>query len=72
MSAAESASFAEKYQAYQGSVREGKAALDLRDYAKAIEHYSQALEMSPFDDQTYYAPNCGLGRWPYENNGEMS
>jgi Flp pilus assembly protein TadD len=40
--------FAQKYQAYQKAVNDGKAALDKKDYESAIRHYSKAIEASPF------------------------
>jgi len=58
--------FAEKYRAYQSSVRAGKAAFDWKDYPKAIEHYSKAAGMSPFDTQSYLNRGIAqyrLGRW---------
>jgi len=46
--------FAQKYQAYQQVVREGKAALDRKDYQAAIDKYTKAIEASPFVASHYF------------------
>jgi len=46
--------FMEKYRAYQAEVSAGKHSFDTRDYAKAIEHYTKAIDMSPFEVSHYY------------------
>src|SRR4030042_2704016 len=46
--------FVEKYQAYQNAVNAGKASLNKKDYQTAIEHYTKAIEMSPFVMSHYY------------------
>jgi tetratricopeptide (TPR) repeat protein len=54
--------FAEKYRVYQTSIREAKTALDKKDYQKAVELYSKALEMSPFEALNYYNRGIALYR----------
>jgi len=46
--------FAKRYQAYQQAVSSGKASLNKKDYQAAIEHYTRAIEMSPFVLSHYY------------------
>jgi Flp pilus assembly protein TadD len=46
--------FAQKYQAYQKAVNEGKAALDGKDYHTAIENYTKEIEASPFVALHYF------------------
>ncbi len=53
--------FAGKYRAYQREVREGKETFDKKEYQIAIEHYSKAIEMSPFE-ATHYL-NRGIARY---------
>jgi tetratricopeptide (TPR) repeat protein len=56
--------FAEKYRAYQAEVRAGKEAFDKKDYQAAIEHYSKAVGMSPFEAMLYF--NRGLALYKSE------
>jgi tetratricopeptide (TPR) repeat protein len=46
--------FAKRYQAYQQSVSSGKASLNKKEYQAAIEHYTRAIEVSPFVGSHYY------------------
>jgi tetratricopeptide (TPR) repeat protein len=46
--------FAKRYQTYQQAVSSGKASLNKKDYQSAIEHYTKAIEMSPFVASHYY------------------
>jgi tetratricopeptide (TPR) repeat protein len=46
--------FAQKYQAYQKAVNDGKAALDRKDYQAAIDNYTKAIEASPFVAAHYF------------------
>jgi len=46
--------FAEKYRAYKNYVQSGSAAFQKKDYASAIDNYSKAIEMSPFEVTSYY------------------
>jgi tetratricopeptide (TPR) repeat protein len=46
--------FAQRYQAYQRAVSEGKAALDRKDYQAAIDNYAKAIEASPFVASYYF------------------
>lgn len=52
--------FAEKYRAYQVEVRAGKASLDKKDYQSAVNHYSKAIEQSPFKASLYYNRGIAL------------
>ncbi len=55
---------AEKYHAYQAEVRAGKEAFDKKDYQAAIEHYSKAVGMTPFEAMLYF--NRGLALYKSE------
>lgn len=55
--------FAQRYQAYQQVVRDGKAALDKKEYESAISHYSKAIEMSPFEAMQYF--NRGIALYKF-------
>jgi tetratricopeptide (TPR) repeat protein len=46
--------FQRQYRQYQGQVRAGKAAINKKEYLKAIDHYSKAIEISPFVASHYY------------------
>jgi tetratricopeptide (TPR) repeat protein len=46
--------FSEKYRAYQGHVKDGYASFNKKDYQTAIDHYTRAIEMSPFEASHYY------------------
>ena len=46
--------FVEEYQDYQNAVNAGKTSLNKKDYQAAIEHYTKAIEMSPFVASHYY------------------
>jgi tetratricopeptide (TPR) repeat protein len=46
--------FVEQYRAYQSAATAGKVSLNKKDYQAAIEHYSRAIEMSPFVASHYY------------------
>jgi tetratricopeptide (TPR) repeat protein len=53
--------FQKQYKAYQAEVTAGKAALDKKEYASAIRHYSKAIEISPFEAMQYF--NRGIARY---------
>jgi tetratricopeptide (TPR) repeat protein len=46
--------FQKQYRAYQGYARSGYTAFQKKEYSKAIEHYTKAIEMSPFVASHYY------------------
>ncbi len=46
--------FSEKYRAYKDYVQSASAAFQEKDYASAITSYSKAIEMSPFEINSYY------------------
>jgi tetratricopeptide (TPR) repeat protein len=46
--------FIEKHRAYQNAVNAGKTSLNKKDYQAAIEHYTKAIEMSPFVGSHYF------------------
>jgi len=46
--------FAGKYRAYKNYVQSGSAAFQKKDYASAIDNYSKAIEISPFEVTSYY------------------
>jgi len=46
--------FQKQYRAYQGYVRAGYGALNKKRYIEAIDHYSKAIEISPFVASNYY------------------
>jgi len=46
--------FAGEYRAYKNYVQSGSAAFQKKDYASAIDNYSKAIEMSPFEINNYY------------------
>jgi len=54
--------FAKRYQAYQQAVSSGKASLSRKDYQAAIEHYTKAIEISPFVASHYYDRGIALYR----------
>ena len=54
--------FVEKYQDYQNAVNAGKTSLNKKDYQAAIEHYTKAIEMSPFVMSHYYDRGIALYR----------
>jgi tetratricopeptide (TPR) repeat protein len=60
--------FAKRYQTYQQAVSSGKASLNKNDYQAAIEHYSRAIEMSPFEVSSYY--NRGIAQYRLGNDKE--
>lgn len=60
--------FAKRYQSYQQAVSSAKASLNKNDYQAAIEHYSRAIEMSPFEVSSYY--NRGIAQYRLGNDKE--
>jgi tetratricopeptide (TPR) repeat protein len=58
--------FLASYQEYQGYIRAGQAALNRKEYRKAIDYYSRAITLSPFDAGHYYGR--GVARY---RNGEI-
>jgi len=46
--------FADRYRAYQEHVTAGRAALRESDFPLAIDHLTQAIEMSPFESSHYF------------------
>ena len=46
--------FLKRYREYHGHVRAGYAAISKKEYAEAIEHYTKAIEVSPFVASHYY------------------
>jgi tetratricopeptide (TPR) repeat protein len=50
----EGGDFQRLYKEYQGYARAGYAAINKKAYIKAIEHYSKAIEVSPFEPSHYY------------------
>ena len=53
--------FAQKYEGYQRTTSEGKAALGRKDYQAAIDNYTKIIEMSPFEAMPYF--NRGLAQY---------
>jgi tetratricopeptide (TPR) repeat protein len=56
--------FADKYRAYQGEVRAAQESFNKKDYQQAIEHYSKAIGISPFEASHYL--NRGISRFKTE------
>ena len=54
--------FLKRYRTYQQAVSSGKVSLDKKDYRSAIEHYTKAIEMSPFVASHYYDRGIALYR----------
>ena len=46
--------FHKQYREYQSYAKAGYTAINKKEYIKAIEHYSKAIEMSPFVPSQYY------------------
>lgn len=46
--------FAGKYRTYQAEVKAGKETFDKKEYQAAVEHYSRAIAMSPFEAMLYF------------------
>jgi Flp pilus assembly protein TadD len=46
--------FASRYKAYKDHVQSASSAFQKKDYTTAITHYSKAIEMSPFEINSYY------------------
>lgn len=46
--------FAEEYKSYQQYIKSAQAAFQKKDYPTAIADYSKAIEMSPFEVNSYY------------------
>lgn len=46
--------FLKRYREYQGHVRAGYAAINKKEYIEAIDHYTKAIEISPFVASHYY------------------
>ena len=44
--------FLEQYSAYQGYVKSGSDAIKQKDYNRAIEQYSKAIDLSPFESSS--------------------
>jgi tetratricopeptide (TPR) repeat protein len=45
---------AERYRQYMQAVQAGLAAINIQDYVKAIDHYTKAIDQSPFVAMHYY------------------
>lgn len=54
--------FLKWYRGYQGHVRAGYAAINKKEYIEAIDHYSKAIEFSPFVASHYYYRGLALYR----------
>lgn len=52
--AGESDGFTEWYKAYQDRTRSGYTAINKKDYIAGIDHYTRAIEISPFIASHYY------------------
>jgi tetratricopeptide (TPR) repeat protein len=52
--------FAAKYRAYQAELAGGMASFDKKDFQSAIQHYSKAIEMSPFVATSFYQRGIAL------------
>jgi hypothetical protein len=50
--------FAERYREYQQTVRSGKVSFNKKDHHAVIEHYTAAIEISPYLGSHYYG--CGI------------
>ncbi len=60
--------FAEKYRAYQAEAKSGQEALNNKSYSSAIEHYSNAISISPFEAMLYF--NRGMAFYKSEKMKE--
>jgi tetratricopeptide (TPR) repeat protein len=58
--------FVASYQEYQGYIKAGQAALNQKEYWEAIEYYSRAITLSPFEAGHYYGR--GVARY---RNGQI-
>lgn len=52
--------FAEKFKSYQHNMKSASAAFQKKDYPTAITNYSKAIEMSPFESNSYYNRGIAL------------
>jgi tetratricopeptide (TPR) repeat protein len=59
---------ADKFRAYQGAVSAGKTALNKKNYGAAIKHFSDAIEVSPFEALLYF--NRGIAFYKSEKMKE--
>jgi len=50
----ESDDFRQWHKEYQGYARAGKIAINKKKYREAIDHYTRAIELSPFEVSHYY------------------
>jgi tetratricopeptide (TPR) repeat protein len=62
--------FAEQYKAYQQFVKSASAAFQKKDYPSAINNYSKAIEMSPFEINNYYSRGIAFYRSGKEKEAE--
>ena len=46
--------FQQQYKEYQGYARAGHSALKAKEYVKAIDHFTKASEVSPFEPSLYH------------------
>jgi len=60
--------FLKRYREYQGYVSAGYACIEKKEYIRAIDHYSKAIEISPFVASHYYYR--GLAWFRKGNKGE--
>lgn len=49
-----------QYKAYQAEVNAGRMALDKKEYESAINHYTKAIGMSPFEANHYFNKGIAL------------
>jgi tetratricopeptide (TPR) repeat protein len=60
--------FAERYKSYQQYIKSASSAFQKKDYPIAITNYSRAIEMSPFEINSYY--NRGIAFYKSGKNEE--
>ena len=62
--------FAVQYKAYQQYMKSASAAFQKKDYPTAIINYSKAIEMSPFESNSYYNRGIAYYRTGKEKEAE--
>ncbi|MDQ7787934.1 MAG: tetratricopeptide repeat protein [Thermodesulfovibrionales bacterium] len=63
--------FAEKYKSYQQHIKSGQSALQKKDYPAVITNYSKAIEMSPYEINSYYNRGIAFYKSGQEKEAEM-
>jgi tetratricopeptide (TPR) repeat protein len=63
--------FGERYKAYQQYMKSASAAFQKKDYPSAITNYSKAIEISPFEINSYYNRGIALFKSGKDKEAEM-